>query len=207
MRIQKLWKEHFVPGNVRAEPYKIHIYGPGGHFKSHRDTPEKDLVGTFLVGLGDTSSSSAGNFRIAEKTSRAERCSWVAFHPDVIHEVTKLVDGYRAVIAFKMFRVPDDEPELPARLEARVKCILDQIHFRSDSSRRTSTLLVLPASTGLMHCYRRTRVRGTIYKLVCCRSLPSFLARRMTTTSTPDTMRASVGVGCIPSLVLTWIFC
>ena len=53
--IQELWGKHFLPRVVRAEPYKIHLYGPGGHFKSHRDTPETGLVGTFLVGLGDTS--------------------------------------------------------------------------------------------------------------------------------------------------------
>ena len=70
-QIQKLWKEHFLPLNVRAEPYKIHLYGPGGHFKSHRDTPETGLVGTFLVCLGDTSSASAGHFRIGDKTLRA----------------------------------------------------------------------------------------------------------------------------------------
>jgi len=127
-RTQKLWSEHFLPRKVRAEPYKIHLYGPGGHFKSHRDTPETGLVGTFLVGLGDSSSSSAGHFRIGDKTLRAEQCSWVAFHPDIPHEVTKLEDGYRAVMAFKIFRVADSELDiLPAQLEARVKKILDQI--------------------------------------------------------------------------------
>jgi hypothetical protein len=78
--IQNMWREHFIPRNVRAEPYKIHLYGPGGHFKSHRDTPETGLVGTFLVGLGDTSSNAAGHFRIGDKALRAEPCSWVAFH-------------------------------------------------------------------------------------------------------------------------------
>ena len=59
---------------------------------------------------------------------RAEPCTWVAFHPDIAHEVTKLEDGYRAVLAFKIFRVADSEPDvLPAQLEARIKRILDQI--------------------------------------------------------------------------------
>src|SRR6201996_3171229 len=48
------WSEHFIPRKVRVESYKINIYPPGGHFKSHRDTPEKDLVGTFIVGLFET---------------------------------------------------------------------------------------------------------------------------------------------------------
>jgi hypothetical protein len=126
--IQKLWSKHFLPRSVRAEPYKIHLYGPGGHFKSHRDTPETGLVGTFLVGLGDTSSASTGHFRIDNKLLKAHRGNWVAFHPDVPHEITKLEDGYRAVMAFKIFRAENDsEDTLPAKLEARIKTILDQI--------------------------------------------------------------------------------
>jgi len=65
-QIQKLWSEHFLPRNVRAE-LPIRLYGPGGHFKSHRDsTPETNLVGTFLVGFSDTSSTAAGHFHIGE---------------------------------------------------------------------------------------------------------------------------------------------
>jgi hypothetical protein len=128
-KIQKLWREHFLPRSVRAEPYKIHIYGPGGHFKSHRDTPETGLVGTFLVGLGDTSSTSTGHFRIGGEAMRADAGSWVAFHPDIPHEVTELEDSNRAVMAFKIFCLTENhlEDTLPAKLEARVKTILDQI--------------------------------------------------------------------------------
>ncbi|KDQ55549.1 hypothetical protein JAAARDRAFT_195404 [Jaapia argillacea MUCL 33604] len=41
----------------RVEPYKIHLYAPGGHFRPHRDTPSTNLVGTFLLGLGDSTHS------------------------------------------------------------------------------------------------------------------------------------------------------
>jgi hypothetical protein len=112
-RIRATWAQYFIPGAVRVEPYKIHLYGPGGHFKSHRDTPEQGLVGTFLVGLGDSSARSVyelgrrryeGNFCIGEEKLASKSCSWVAFHPDVPHSVSKLSDhGYRAVIAFKLF--------------------------------------------------------------------------------------------------------
>jgi hypothetical protein len=50
--VEKTWAEHFLPANVRAEAYKINLYGPGDRFATHRDTPEKDLVGTFLLALG-----------------------------------------------------------------------------------------------------------------------------------------------------------
>ena len=66
-KIQNLWGKHSLPRKLRAQPYKIHLYGPGGHFKSHLDTPETDLFGTFLIGLGDTSSTSEGNSVLATK--------------------------------------------------------------------------------------------------------------------------------------------
>jgi len=141
-KIQGLWGELFLPRNVLAEPYKIHLYGPGGHFNSYSDNPETGLVGTFLVGLGDTSSTSdtssdsdfssdsdtsstVGPSRMGDNTLKAG--SWVAFHPDIHHEVTELEDGYHAVMAFKIFCEADDEPELSTQLEARLKSILDQI--------------------------------------------------------------------------------
>jgi hypothetical protein len=126
-KIEDLWGKRFIPRKVRAVPYKIHLYGPGGHFKSHRDTPETGLVGTFLVGLGDTSSSREGNFRIADKKLKAEPCNWVAFYPDIPHEITKLEDGYRAVIAFKIFGLTNKQPEQVQGLGPRVKKILDRI--------------------------------------------------------------------------------
>jgi hypothetical protein len=127
-KIQSLWGERFIPRNVRAVPYKIHLYGPGGHFKTHRDTPETGLVGTFLVGLGDSTSSEEGNFLIADKKFKAKPCTWVAFHPDIPHEITKLEDGYRAVLAFKIFRLADNTPDaVYDQLGPRVNKLLDQI--------------------------------------------------------------------------------
>jgi len=49
--VEQTWAEHFLPASVRAEAYKINLYGPGDRFATHRDTPEKDLVGTFLLAL------------------------------------------------------------------------------------------------------------------------------------------------------------
>ncbi|KAL1941163.1 hypothetical protein VTO73DRAFT_7375 [Trametes versicolor] len=105
-RIESIWTDRFVPSaDVRAEPYKIHLYGPGGHFKMHRDTPQKDLVGTFLIGLGDTAKE--GGLVVDGKAMEARPGSWCAFYPDVPHYVKELAeDGYRASIAFKIFRAP-----------------------------------------------------------------------------------------------------
>ncbi|KAH7931214.1 hypothetical protein BV22DRAFT_998682 [Leucogyrophana mollusca] len=105
--VENLWNVHFFPDHsIRAEPYKIHIYGPGGHFAPHRDTPKKDLVGTFLLGLGDTTLSWDGKLVVDGKKHRASPGNWCAFYPDVPHSVQRLqgADAYRATIAFKIFR-------------------------------------------------------------------------------------------------------
>ncbi|KAI0820795.1 hypothetical protein BC628DRAFT_1543573 [Trametes gibbosa] len=116
-RIERIWTERFVYGpRVRAEPYKIHLYGPGDHFKSHRDTPQKDLVGTFLVGLGDSADS--GSLVVVGEEMPAHAGSWCAFYPDVPHEVTTIVEGHRAVIAFKLFRAPVASDAAPSDYEA-----------------------------------------------------------------------------------------
>ncbi|KAJ7080762.1 hypothetical protein B0H15DRAFT_787000 [Mycena belliarum] len=118
--VERLWGASFVPTHVRAEPYKIHMYGPGGKFNAHRDTPEMNLVGTFLIGLGDTSrtkddkeddSSLKGAFKVGARHYFAHLGSWVAFYPDIGHAVEELVSGYRAVIAFNIFR--QELPEAP----------------------------------------------------------------------------------------------
>ncbi|TFY64084.1 hypothetical protein EVG20_g6062 [Dentipellis fragilis] len=114
------------PNRVRVEPYKIHIYGPGGHFKAHRDTPANGLVGTFLVGLGDT--TSGDHLEVASSRFRASAGHWVAFYPDTSHRISEIRRNYRAVIAFKIFRenIGEDEIEdrngpLVARIAACVR--------------------------------------------------------------------------------------
>lgn len=73
-----------------------------------------NLVGTFLLGLGDTVQDEwkgKGNLVVdgIGEPVVASPCSWVAFHPDVPHAILPLPkDHYRAVIAFKIYAVPDN---------------------------------------------------------------------------------------------------
>ena len=78
------------------------------------DTPEQNLVGTFLVGLGDTAEPGKhlvlhGSLRFGSPANH-----WVALYPDIPHEVTCIKSGYRAVIAFKIFRL-GAAPEMSLR--------------------------------------------------------------------------------------------
>ncbi|KAF9261211.1 hypothetical protein L218DRAFT_905772 [Marasmius fiardii PR-910] len=136
-KISSIWSANFVPANVRVEPYKIHIYGKGGHFKSHRDTPEKSLVGTFLLGIGDSAISTRGyhmsvedrailmgNFCIGHIRRTAKAGQWVAFHPDVPHSVEPLTHGCRAAIAFKIFSV--DNVDILSEAAQRYPSVVEQ---------------------------------------------------------------------------------
>lgn len=132
--VRTAWAEHFAPTTVRVRPYKIHVYGPGGHFKSHRDSPEPGLVGTFLVGIGDTRGNhvKVGAFCIDSTEAFADPYTWVAFYPDIPHHVSKLPEHqYRAVIAFKIFsdeqHVPHEGSIRKYEQEEDAKALLSQI--------------------------------------------------------------------------------
>ncbi|KAJ8490197.1 hypothetical protein ONZ51_g2454 [Trametes cubensis] len=121
-RIEGIWCEHFVPSSdVRAQPYKIHLYGEDGHFKSHRDTPEHGLVGTFLLGLGDT--TRRGGLVVENKKMSAHPGEWCAFYPDIPHKVDYIEGGHRAVIAFKILRTPSSMGETEKTRQVRAQVL------------------------------------------------------------------------------------
>src|SRR5271155_61657 len=49
--IAKRWEQNLIPKKVSVKPYKLLIYGAGDHFQYHKDTPEENLCGTFLISL------------------------------------------------------------------------------------------------------------------------------------------------------------
>ncbi|EEB98374.1 hypothetical protein MPER_02128, partial [Moniliophthora perniciosa FA553] len=95
-----------------------------------------DLVGTFLLGIGDSAADSpkSGNSCIGDLRLSARPGQWVAFHPDVPHSVSPLTKGCRAVIAFKVFSIDSDitwgsqakEERLP-KLAEEATSVLQQI--------------------------------------------------------------------------------
>ncbi|KAI0741946.1 hypothetical protein C8Q80DRAFT_1123686 [Daedaleopsis nitida] len=149
-RISALWDRHFYPNHgIRVQPYKIHLYGPDGHFDTHRDTPERDLVGTFLLGLGDT--TWGGGLYVNGEEMPAHEGRWCAFYPDVPHCVKTVSDGYRAVIAFKLFRASST--------------IIDESATSSEVRRQTTELVrQLHAPIGIMlerkYCLGTTELSG-----------------------------------------------
>jgi len=91
------------PARVRAVPYKLNVYGPGGGFQVHKDTPQAGLVGTGLIGLGDTSDAQAGlDINHGDMLWRAKAGAFLLMYTDVDHAVKTLKSGYRATLAFKL---------------------------------------------------------------------------------------------------------
>jgi hypothetical protein len=100
------WAEHMQPRRVRVEPYKLNVYGPGGHFAPHKDTPEGDLVGSIVLTLYNDSDSKLFLGPQKECDQDEARGSWCCFYPDVVHQVPKITQGYRVTLAFKVFVDP-----------------------------------------------------------------------------------------------------
>lgn len=103
-----LWGKWMEPAHVRVELYKLNVYGPGGKFAAHRDTPETGLVGTILLGLGDTTDA---GLRVDGRHTLWDAMggSFLFFYPDVIHEVLPVTEGYRATLAFKVYAATGGE--------------------------------------------------------------------------------------------------
>ena len=106
--------------NLRAELYKLNIYGPGGHFKAHVDTPRPNhMFGSLVVCLPTTFSGGAlvtrhENHQVrfdwsSSPGSPKEDISWAAFFSDVEHEVLPVTDGYRVTLTYNLHGVPGDE--------------------------------------------------------------------------------------------------
>ncbi|RYE82011.1 MAG: 2OG-Fe(II) oxygenase, partial [Methanosarcinales archaeon] len=113
------------PGGIALVPYKMNIYGPGGFFKSHVDTPTLDparMLGTVVVALpssfeGGVMSvappSGAGATAAGEGAPPSVRFDWAphmaggsvpwaAFFGDCVHEVQPVTTGYRVTITYGM---------------------------------------------------------------------------------------------------------
>jgi len=105
--VARTWARHLQPESVCVKPYKINLYAPGDRFTMHRDTPERNLVGTFLLALsGWGDPCSGGGLVVHDEVGSF--CwdganGWAAFVPYLPHEVEPVMSGARVTLAFKVF--------------------------------------------------------------------------------------------------------
>lgn len=124
-----------------AELHSLNVYGRGGHFVAHKDTPrEPSVFGTLVVCLP---LSFTGGRLVVEQQERAtfdwenrlyfsasspekeaRRIRWAAFFGDVDHHIETVTSGCRATLTYELrraTRVPDSDaagPNQPSEAES-----------------------------------------------------------------------------------------
>ncbi|KXN86763.1 hypothetical protein AN958_09623 [Leucoagaricus sp. SymC.cos] len=116
---------------IRVEPYKLNVYGKGGFFKSHKDTPRTlDMFGSLVIVL--PMEHKGGNLLLHHRGRELDfyaptflkgapqaTVAYVAFYSDVDHEVLEVTAGHRVTITFNLFFDP-----------ARASPVSDAQHLR-----------------------------------------------------------------------------
>ncbi|KAG6831031.1 hypothetical protein H0H87_006520 [Tephrocybe sp. NHM501043] len=100
---------------IKAEMYKLNVYGKGSFFKSHKDTPRGDRMFGSLVVVFPTPHEGGAlvlrhfgqewTFDSATLTRRQDKpcIAYIAFYSDVDHEVTVVESGYRVTLTYNLF--------------------------------------------------------------------------------------------------------
>ncbi|KAF9535325.1 hypothetical protein CPB83DRAFT_901074 [Crepidotus variabilis] len=99
---------------MRAELYKLNVYGPGAFFKSHVDTPRSDTMFGSLVIILPTVHEGGNlifrhddnewNFESAKAVSMSPpQAAFAAFFSDVEHKVLPVTAGYRVTLTYNLY--------------------------------------------------------------------------------------------------------
>ncbi|KAF9535324.1 hypothetical protein CPB83DRAFT_841574 [Crepidotus variabilis] len=99
---------------IRAELYKLNVYGPGAFFKSHVDTPRSDtMFGSLVIVLPTVHEGGSLVFRHDDdewtfESAKAVKmdppqAAFAAFFSDVEHEVLPVTSGYRITLTYNLY--------------------------------------------------------------------------------------------------------
>ena len=117
MSILPLVIKMLVPNmrTIRAELYKLNIYGPGGHFKPHVDTPRSaDMFGSLVVCL--PTRFTGGSLVLRHRKQEviydwsstpdhpARTIKWAAFFSNIEHEILPVTSGHRVTLTYNLYR-------------------------------------------------------------------------------------------------------
>ena len=109
-----------IKGKISAKPYKLLLYGKGGHFKAHKDSEKLDaMFGTLVIAL--PSKHEGGRLFIrhdgreieVDFSSEQHRhdLQHAAFFADCEHEVEPVRSGYRCCLVYNL-RLDEGDPGL-----------------------------------------------------------------------------------------------
>ncbi|KAI0806625.1 hypothetical protein C8Q74DRAFT_1189094 [Fomes fomentarius] len=101
---------------VKAELYKLNVYGQGAFFKAHKDTPRaENMFGSLVIVFPTPHQGGALLLRqeprewtfdsaeILSDPAAAANIAFVAFFSDVEHEVTPVLSGHRVTITYNLY--------------------------------------------------------------------------------------------------------
>lgn len=117
--LSQIREELGIDGKISAHPYKLLIYGEGGHFKAHTDTEKLDaMFGTLLIALPSSHQGGCLKIRHAGKevlvdfsnSSNLDKFQHAAFFADCEHEVVPVTSGYRCCVVYNL-RLDQGRPE------------------------------------------------------------------------------------------------
>jgi hypothetical protein len=141
-----------VPDALTAELYNLNVYGTGGHFVPHKDTPRGgDMLGTLVVCLPAQFSNGAlvvkhrGVFQTYDwgeairQQTEPTRIHWAAFFGDVDHQIERVWGGLRVTLTYLIRRgggnvrrsaLPDRGGEaLNTLVQRELRALLDDRRF------------------------------------------------------------------------------
>ena len=110
---QLLLRKGRTVGKVTAKLHALNMYGPGGFFRRHQDTPRGDphFVGSLVVCL--PVAHTGGGLRIQHsgrsvvyswgEGAAAGRVQWVAFLSGCEHEVLPVEAGHRVTLEYQLY--------------------------------------------------------------------------------------------------------
>ena len=140
----------YIPDALTAELYNLNVYGRGGHFVPHKDTPRgNDMLGTLVVCLPAQFSNGAfvvkhhGVFQtydwgeaIREQTEPT-RVHWAAFFGDVDHQIERVWGGLRVTLTYLIRRGGANRSAVPGHgheglntlVRQKLRVLLDDRRF------------------------------------------------------------------------------
>ncbi|KAL5524306.1 hypothetical protein ACEPAF_9446 [Sanghuangporus sanghuang] len=98
---------------IKAELYKLNVYGKDSFFKAHKDTPRGTTMFGSLVIVFPTPHEGGAlilrhnhkewTFDSANEIGRTKNIGYIAFFSDVEHEVATVRSGYRITITYNLY--------------------------------------------------------------------------------------------------------
>jgi hypothetical protein len=130
-------RELGISCKVVAEPYKLLVYEPGGHFKPHRDTEKLDaMFGSLILSL--PSSHTGGQLFIRHdgrehqvdfsRPGHDEEFRYAAFFADCEHEVKPVKSGYRCCLAYNLCLKDGDASQLNMTVSKYATALATPVH-------------------------------------------------------------------------------